>query len=288
MKTPTTKPPGIAQAYPLSVAVNSQPGPPTRGVLISFRNAEEAAPFAHWPIDVFDLKEPVGGPLGSPSPVVAEAFAESLRRAWELAPPCDELRWPRPALSLARGELFGPRSGTTDQDDAWEEIVESFDYVKYGLAGANQSGCWEETWLRRAESLRLRGCFLVPVCYLDATTCGAPSLEAVLQLCERVAPSPPPFPSTLLIDTFSKRQGRWCDWISTAEISDVHCRLADRGWRLAMAGSLQCGDVDRLPNESGWLLGARGAVCQAGDRHGAIDPTALKHFVSSVKQTRIR
>ena len=172
-------------------------------LLVSVRDAEEAAIALLAGADVIDLKEPSAGSLGAVCPQVAAEVAE-----------CVDAERP---LSIALGELFleesrslsipSNSSNPTSPIDSRRPIANNFDprllarftYVKIGLAAAQRQPNWRQRWLEWARHLPAT---INPVvaCYVDAAA-ESPCPNQIIQFASENSIR------TVLFDTYQKKSG---------------------------------------------------------------------------------
>ncbi len=207
-------------------------------LLISVRNAEEAALVRSAGVDWIDLKEPYAGALGRSSLPEARKVANLLS---------DHRK-----RSAALGELCD-----LDEQIAFE-FAPLFPVLKVGLSRLGlDSRDWQTSFETLAAQLQALGSELIPVAYADWSICEAPSLQDVLQVALRVRAS------YLLIDTYIKDGRGLLDWLSLDDLQSVIQTARTSNCGIVLAGSLKISDVPMLLKLEPAALAVRGAVCQS-------------------------
>ena len=267
-----------------------------QGLLVSVRNADEAAAALDGGAAIIDVKEPRHGSLGAAEPEAIAAVARVVgdRRPWTMA--CGELG----------GELAGDRSGDLGRDQGGErgerggrpsvrpdDTLESVAAairgrldrvlgllgnsglppaaVKIGLAGAAGTD-WRGRLLTLFESLPA-GSDRVAVAYADWRQAGAPNPEAVIAAAEGLGCS------VLLIDTFDKAAaglfhccpaGMPAAWVKAARAA---------GLQVAVAGRLAAAEIPAAWALRPDVVALRSAVCFNG-RDGSVQAGLVRRAVT--------
>lgn len=250
-----------------------------RGVLVSVRDAREAAEALAGGAAVVDVKDPARGSLGAAEPASIAAVAAAVGRAapWTMA--AGELAvgnaalaaWLAVVLRLVPAEARRPAA------------------IKVGLAGL-AGGPWRDE-LRRFHALVPAGCMHVAVAYADFDVVRAPPPPDVIAAAAAIGCG------MLLIDTADKRgpglfgrrpPGVIAGWIAAARRAGLGVALAGRitipeirlatahgpdlvALRTAVCSNEGSGEV-RLGAVSANLVAAAVAECTAGLHH-ALDHT---------------
>ena len=292
-------------AEPLELPRAEADGGPCQ-LLVSVRDAAEAALVHRLGVRWIDLKDPDSGSLGAASPAVAQAVcqvlqsAEAARRGAPLAPPpaghspaghspenhlppsLAHALWPL-VTSAAAGELQLTPHAVAQQ------LAGYFPLIKVGLAGMATEPQWRESWEELARQVHGKGAATVAVIYADGAACDAPTPLQVMQAIDALQSTSggsllAPF---VLIDTYFKNGRGLFDWLTLAQLSQIAHWAAQRGKRLVLAGSLSAAD------RPGWqalrpagiaALAVRGAVC-AGDRRGRLCPDKVHQWLQRVQST---
>jgi len=238
-----------------------------RGLLVSVRNATEAAAALAGGAAIIDVKEPRRGALGRADPEASAAVARvvGMRRPWTMA--CGELNADRKAIADDASEAISSHLARTSSLLADGAVPPAA--VKIGLAGMAGT-----PWQRRLGILFASlppGCGRVAVAYADWQRAGAPAPEDVIAAAAHTC-------SALLIDTFDKAAGSIFDccppgmpemWVAAAHA--VHLQVA-------VAGRIR---LEEIP--AAWALGSdvvalRSAVCFNG-RDGAVQAELVERAV---------
>lgn len=242
-----------------------------RGLLVSVRNAAEAAAAVAGGAAIVDIKEPDHGPLGAARPETIAGIAAVVghRRPWTMA--CGEL--------FAEGgpDAGAPADGCRRVADllarVWAALPPAAPLpaaVKVGLAGA--AG---RDWQRPLESLyralppSVGG---VAVAYADWRRAGAPQPADVIVAAARIGCR------VLLLDTFDKTADGLCGSVPHREVAGWVADAHAAGFGVAVAGRLALGEIPWA-----WSLGAdvvalRSAVCFNG-RSGSVEADLVRAAV---------
>lgn len=205
-------------------------------LLVSVRNAAEAADALAGGADIIDVKEPSRGPLG----------AADWQQAQDVLHCVGEQR----PVSIAAGELLDAK--------VFARIVpDGTQFVKFGLARCARMGGWQSL-LELARNDLPAGAQIVPVAYADWLAAESPTPREVLQFAtDHACP-------ILLIDTFQKKSGGlfevW-NWDSVIELIDA---AHSTGTAIALAGGLRDGRLAWAVAAGADVIGVRGAVCDSG------------------------
>ncbi len=224
-------------------------------LLVSARNAEEAAVALRGGADVIDVKEPRRGPLGPADPAVWREIQSVVGNAT--------------ITSAALGELL------QDPVEALAAQAIGFAFAKIGLGGCKSYPHWRAKWDRAVNALP-RNVLAVPVAYADHISADSPKIGEVLHL---AADSPA---KLLLIDTFNKSSGCLTDHLSYKVLTSLLHQAEELNVQLALAGSLQLGDIEKLLPLAPAYIGVRGAACSGG-RDGAIDLARVKSLANLIR-----
>lgn len=211
-----------------------------QGLLVSVRDAAEAAEAVEGGADIIDVKEPRQGSLGRAEPAAAVAVARvvAARRPWTMA--CGELGGQSggEASGQAGGEVGSEAEATGGAaisrylDRVWSLLAREAlppAAVKIGLAGAAGTD-WRRRLLRVFESLPFDS-ERVAVAYADWALARAPSPDEVIAAAAGLGCS------TLLIDTFDKSAGGLFDccqpglpaaWVAAARAAGLEVAVAGR------------------------------------------------------------
>jgi (5-formylfuran-3-yl)methyl phosphate synthase len=232
-------------------------------LLVSVRNAREAADALEGGADIIDVKEPSRGALGASDPAqIAEVLARVAGRR---------------VVSMAAGELLDSLSDE-------KGIPDGIRFVKFGLsqcAGGRRH--WMQLFGRIGRTLPI-GAQVVPVAYADWRDARSPAPDCVLEL---AALHECPL---ILVDTFDKSSGGLFDKWSFSSLKKFVCNSRSIGTAVALAGSLRIEDFGRAADTTADIIGVRGAVC-GGKRNATLQrqlvtgaSLRLQHFTTTPLQ----
>ncbi len=230
------------------------------GLLVSVRDAAEAADAVAAGADLIDVKEPRGGSLGAASPAV---MAEVVRAVAGRRP-----------VSAALGELK-ERPNCTTADDSLR-VPAGIEFAKLGLAGCADLPDWQEQWRQALDRLPPTTA-PVAVIYADWPLAAAPPPCAVLAAARQAKCR------ALLVDTFDKRGPGLLGLWSLDELRQVVRAGRELGLLVVLAGQLRAVHFATLLPLVPDYLAVRGAVCPA-DRTGRIDPQLVRELRESIQR----
>jgi uncharacterized protein (UPF0264 family) len=220
-------------------------------LLVSVRNATEAAVALEAGAHLIDVKEPARGSLGA-------ADIDSLRAVCSLVAN-------RVPISAALGELLQQMEAETISRASCVK------YAKLGMAACAELANWQELWAHA-------------IARFPATT----SPVAVTYADWREAASPPPremLPCasalgcrSMLVDTFDKAGGGLLDCMPRTELADFVDACRARGMMVVLAGSLSRRSIPSLLPLSVDYLAVRGAAC-IGGRQGRISGSRIRQLL---------
>ena len=203
-------------------------------LLVSVRDASEAADAVVGGADLIDIKEPNAGSLGAASSdAVRQIVAEVDGRL---------------PISVALGELTDARSSDLS-------YLGGVDYAKVGLAGASLQDGWVAEWASLIGRFP-HGVKPVAVVYADYKTANAPSPDDVLHHARRFGCA------AILIDTFDKAKGRLTDQWSLAELRRLVEQVKIAEMLMVVAGSLREEDLPAFRSIAPDYVAVRSAVCE--------------------------
>ena len=229
------------------------------GLLVSVRNAAEAAIALSLGVDVIDIKEPARGSLGAASADVVESVVEYVNG--------------RATVSAACGELC-------DLDVAAARLPPGVALAKAALAGYAERADWRGRWREWADSLpgKTRP---VAVAYADNAMARSPPWQDVLALAVDAGAA------YLLVDTFAKSAGSLFDHWPASVIEACACEARAAGLGLVLAGSLAGEAVARACEFEPDYVAVRGAACQGG-REGKLDAGAIGRLLATIRRGAAR
>ena len=211
------------------------------GLLVSVRDAGEAAAALAGRADVIDVKEPSRGPLGAAdADVIASVVAAVAGRA---------------PVSFAAGELleWSPTRWATYLDAIGGGVA----YCKLGLAGCREVADWPKRW-RRAVAMLRGGTEPVAVAYADWLAAAAPPPDDVFQHARSIGCR------VILVDTWDKHGGTLLDLWRSTEITAFARQVRDARLALVLAGSLVGEHLVTAAGLRPALVAIRGAGCDGG------------------------
>ena len=213
-------------------------------LLVSVRDAHEAAIAAAAGVDIIDVKEPTRGPLGRAD---AEVVTQIVTAVAGRAP-----------VTMAMGELTEWLAVGGEM-----QIPAGVSLVKMGLAHAPKN------WRKRLFSPANSSCGVVAVAYADAARVGAPSISDVLMWAvEKKA-------AGLLIDTAVKDGRGLFDWTDAMTLAATMV-IARNSWMfVALAGSLSGESLSTAAALKPDIVAVRGAACAGRDRQSTVDADAI-------------
>jgi len=228
------------------------------GLLVSVRDAAEAADALSAGVDLIDLKEPRRGPLG---PLDVAMMAQVV-----------ELVAGRAPISAALGELLEGFDVST--------LPPGIQWAKFGLAGCAHVADWPQR-LHAVVSCLPAGTHGVAVIYADWSAAAAPAPRAVTEQARSAGCR------AVLVDTCHKQHGGLLDAWSVDECRLLLEELDRQGLRSVFAGSLRRQDILRLLPLTPDFVAVRGAVCE-GDRAGRISPRLVQELAMLVRDQSMR
>ncbi len=228
---------------------------PPPGLLVSVRSSEEALAALAGGADIIDVKDPSRGSLGRASDqVIRKVLAVVSGRC---------------AVSAALGEWV---------DGCGKSDEPGLAFVKWGLAGGARRPPEQWRGFLDMELARPEKPQTVVVAYADWQCAQAPpSAEVVAFACLRPG-------SVLLIDTHCKEPGTLTkdrrptllDWMTPEEVIHIRVQCSAANVRLALAGSLGLGEIERLRRFAPDWFAVRGAVCAQGERQAAVEEDRVR------------
>jgi uncharacterized protein (UPF0264 family) len=227
-------------------------------LLVSVRNAAEAASAMAGGAHVIDIKEPDRGALGAADPQV---WREVLQAVAGRAP-----------VSAALGELF--------VDDAAAAAVlqlaaqtAGLSFAKIGLAGAAMAN-WPAVWQQALAALP-PSVASVAVAYADWRSAQAPPPAEVIDRGAEIGCR------YILFDTFSKSRGHLLDHLPLKLLTDLSKHAKTRGMQIVLAGSLELPLLPFVLPLAPALVAVRGAACR-GNRQSAIDAERVRALAAAI------
>jgi uncharacterized protein (UPF0264 family) len=208
-------------------------------LLVSVRNAGEAAAALEGGADIIDAKEPDAGALGA---VSLDTLRAILRTSDGRRPVTAALGDASDEAALSRLACSFVDAGAT--------------LIKIGLAGVNDEARAEELI---GSAVRAAGAdCVVAVAYADYRNAGSLAPQSVLRVAARAGVA------GVLIDTADKRGPGLRDLMPFPELVDWVATAHHTGLMAALAGKLAADDVAALALTGADIIGVRGAACDGG------------------------
>lgn len=224
------------------------------GLLVSVRNADEAAVALAAGVDVIDVKEPLRGSLGA-------AAAETIQSVIELV-------GDRAMVSAACGELvdWNPSASTNSVS-----LLHGLSLAKIALARCDDMLDWKRRWQDWTTTLPA-GTKPVGVVYADRAIARSPAWQEIVALAGEVR-SP-----YVLVDTFDKSAGTLFDHWTAGTLRGFAAETRAAGIGFVLAGSLRGDEIRHARDFEPDFVAVRGAACRGG-RTGAIDAAAIHQIL---------
>jgi len=242
-----------------------------RGLLVSVRDAAEAAAALAGGAAIIDVKEPAHGSLGAacPGTIAAVARVVGRGRPWTMA--CGELIAGdgRDQAAVGRGVI----RIVALLEGVWAALTPAAALpagVKVGLAGA--AG---RDWRRPLAALHAGlppGVQGVAVAYADWHRAGAPSPEEVIAAAAELGAR------ALLIDTFDKAGGGLFACSPPGAVSAWVAAARAAGLDVALAGRLALAEIPAAWAVGPEVVALRSAVCSNG-RSGRVESALVRAAV---------
>jgi len=225
------------------------------GLLVSVRNAAEAAVALSAGADVIDVKDPSNGSLG----------AATLSTIREIVATVGD----RALVTAAMGELAElelARAG-----GRIEAIAAGVSLFKIGLSGCRERKDWSSSWGAIVHELSGRSppaAAPVAVVYADWEAAGSPEPLDVLNAGAEIGCA------ALLIDTWNKARGSLFDHWREDRLARFISEVRAKSLSIVLAGSLDGNSFTRAAAMLPDLVAVRGAVCDGG-RNGAVSAARI-------------
>jgi uncharacterized protein (UPF0264 family) len=226
------------------------------GLLVSVRNAEEAAAALAAGADLIDVKDPSRGPLGMAHHEAVAAVVEAVGGTVPVSAALGE--WSPDILTQAHWHLELP-----------------LQYVKWGLAGYKPHPGWGEDLLDTKRQVPA-GVEVVAVAYADWEKANSVPPAEVARFAKRFRYR------AFLLDTFAKDGKTLLDHMTAAEVAELVAGLRRGMVRVAVGGSLRLEQVKQLKEAAPDWYAVRGAVCAGGKRDGVLDPVRVKKWKEAI------
>jgi len=230
----------------------------TTGLLVSVRDAAEAAEAFAAGADLIDVKEPLGGSLGAASPEVVARVVRAVAG--------------RRAVSVALGELT--EQSSADAVVELPKLAGGVQFAKLGLAGCSAVPNWREKWRQLLGDLPTATA-AVAVIYADWAAAAAPPPDAILAAARQAGCR------AVLVDTFDKRGPGLMKLWSLDDLRIIVRRGREAGMRVVFGGQLRAEHFPQLLPLEPDFLAVRGAACR-GERTARIDPQLVRNLRAAI------
>jgi (5-formylfuran-3-yl)methyl phosphate synthase len=221
-------------------------------LLVSARNAADAAAALAGGADILDAKEPSAGALGA---VTIETLREMLSTVDACCPVSAALGDAEDAAALERR--------------VYACAVEGVAFVKIGFAGITDAARVTDLIASAVGGARAHACAVVAVGYADVARVGGIACDALFDAATRGGAA------GVLIDTADKAGPGLLQLSPPATLRRYVSAAHDRGLSIAMAGKLSSADLAAVRDVGADIAGVRGAACHAG-RESAISEARVR------------
>ncbi|WP_417389520.1 (5-formylfuran-3-yl)methyl phosphate synthase [Gimesia sp.] len=228
-------------------------------LLVSVRNCEEIAPAIAGGCDILDFKDPAHGALGQVDETTLRAVMEYCQQYSVTLP-----------LSMALGELCEWK-----REQKGLKIPPEITYLKIGFSDSSGSKNWSSDWqnlIQRIEESSGHQHQWIAVAYADWKQADSLAPDEVLEAASENRCA------GLLIDTFSKQNGRLLDLLPPDTLGEIIERAKSSQLKIALAGSLRIQDLEILSDLAPDIIGIRGAACLSFNRTSVIQESAISSF----------
>jgi len=221
-------------------------------LLVSARNAADAAAALAGGADIVDAKEPSAGALGT---VTIDVLSEMLSTVNRACPVSAALGDATDAAALERCVRAHAGQGVA--------------FVKIGFAGIADGARVTDLIASAVNAARAFACTVVAVAYADADRGGSIGCDALFDAASRGGAA------GVLIDTVDKAGPGLLQLSPPAALRRYVSAARDRALSIAMAGKLSAADLAVVRDLGADIAGVRGAACHAG-RESAISEARVR------------
>jgi uncharacterized protein (UPF0264 family) len=222
-------------------------------LLVSARNAADAAAALAGGADIVDAKEPSAGALGA---VTIDVLREMLSTVDAARP-----------VSAALGDAKDAAAELERRVRA--HAAEGVAFVKIGFAGIIDTDRVTDLIASAVGAAGAHACAVVAVGYADAGRVGGIGCDALFDAATRGGAA------GVLIDTADKAGPGLLQLSSPAALRRFVSAAHDRGLSIALAGKLSSVDLAVVRDVGADIAGVRGAACHAG-RESAISEARVR------------
>ena len=219
-------------------------------LLVSVRNASEAAAALAGGADIVDAKEPSNGPLGQVSAAALASIASAIAGGAPISAALGEAG----RDDIVRGAHAATRVGAA--------------FVKVGFAGM-RGRLDAAADVLTSSGVNGSAAGLVLVAYADYENVAAPTPEEVIALADRSRAA------GVLLDTCDKCGPGLTTLMTAGSLRSFVARARGSGRIVAVAGSLTMDDLECVHDAGADIAGVRGAACDDG-RNGVVSETRVR------------
>ncbi len=221
-------------------------------LLVSVKNAAEAAAALAGGADIVDAKEPSAGALG---PVTLDVLRDIISTVDAVRP-----------VSAA---LDDAEDTTTVARRVRAYAVQGLAFVKIGFAGITDAARVRDLIASAVDAASPHTCEVIAVGYADFDRVGGIPCDVLFGAAIRSGAA------GVLIDTADKVGPGLLQLVPPATLRRYASAAHDCGLRIALAGKLSAIDLSRLRKIGADIAGVRGAACHAG-RASAISEAQVR------------
>jgi uncharacterized protein (UPF0264 family) len=237
-------------------------------LLISSVDEKEAAEAVAGGADIIDVKNPGEGALGA-------SFPWTIRRIREMVPANVE-------VSCTIGDL--PNLPGSVSLASLGAAATGVDYIKVGLGGAKtlEEAAFLLSNAVKAAKQYSQAVKVVATGYADSERAGSISPLLLPRIVERAKAD------VVMVDTAVKDGRDVFTFLSEEQIMRVVQDAHDRGFQVALAGSLKKEQVSSVLSLQADIVGLRGAACTNGDRvNGRVTRESVLEIARIVRSAQV-
>jgi hypothetical protein len=236
-------------------------------LLISIVNIKELRKIIDVGCDIVDIKNPAEGSLGANHPNIIKKVIQMINGRYEVSGTIGDLPYLPGTASLAA--LGMAQLGV--------------DYVKAGLYGVRDYGEALKMlrWIVEAVKNGLSKTRVIACAYADYKFINSINPGMLPDIAYEAGAD------GVLIDLKKKSDKKVFSYIDDETLRRIARRCHNNGLTIALSGSLDIGDVDRLVDLDIDIMGVRRGVCSERSwLRGEIDPEKVRHLYERVKDYR--
>lgn len=236
-------------------------------LLVSIVNIEELRRIIDVGCDIVDIKNPSEGSLGANHPNIIKEVIRIINGRYEVSGTIGDLPYLPGTASLAALGMAGL----------------GVDYVKAGLYGASDYGEALKMlkWMVEAVKNGSSKTRVIACAYADYKLINSINPEMLPEIAYKAGAD------GVLIDLKNKSDKKVFSYINDDTIRRIARKCHNNSLTIALSGSLDIGDVDRLVELGIDIMGVRRGVCSERSwLRGEIDPEKVRHLYRRVKDHR--